>query len=200
MTVYFSVLTQPLNSGKELNHVKQRPSLTTERLHLRPFTLNDAPAVQRLAGDRDIASTTLQIPHPYEDGMAEQWIATHQENYEKGESVLFAIVARPDDTLIGAMGLRIHPQHANAELGYWIGKSYWNRGYATEAAHAVVAHGFKVLGLRRIYAHCNPSSARILQKLGMRYEGRLRQHIAKWGEFEDMEIYGLLSEEYSVQV
>jgi RimJ/RimL family protein N-acetyltransferase len=84
--------------------VKQRPSLTTERLHLRPFTLNDAPEVQRLAGDRDIASTTLQIPHPYEDGMAEQWIATHQESYEKGESVLFAIVVRPDDTLIGAMG------------------------------------------------------------------------------------------------
>ncbi len=192
-----------INSGKELNHVKQRPSLTTERLQLRPFTLNDAPAVQRLAGDRDIASTTLQIPHPYEDGMAEQWIATHQESYEKGESVLFAIVARPDDTLIGAMGLRIHPQHANAELGYWIGKSYWNRGYATEAAHAVVAHGFKVLGLHRIYAHCfsrNPSSARILQKLGMRYEGCLRQHIAKWGEFEDMEIYGLLAEEYGRQI
>ena len=56
---------------------KEFPTLTTARLVLRACTLADAPDIQRLAADRDIASTTLRIPHPYEEGMAEQWIATH---------------------------------------------------------------------------------------------------------------------------
>src|SRR5262252_1209729 len=74
--------------------MKERPTLETTRLILRPFTLGDARDVQRLAGDREVASTTLNVPHPYEDGMAEQWIGTHQEKYERGELVNFAIVRR----------------------------------------------------------------------------------------------------------
>jgi ribosomal-protein-alanine N-acetyltransferase len=62
-----------------------QPTLTSDRLLLRPFTLADAPDVQRLAGDRDIASTTLNIPHPYEDGVAETWIGGHRERFDKGE-------------------------------------------------------------------------------------------------------------------
>jgi len=126
--------------------MKERPTLETTRLILRPFTVADAPDVQRLAGDREVASTTLNVPHPYEDGMAEQWIGTHQEKYERGELVNFALVRRADNALIGAIGLRITQQHTHAELGYWIGKSYWNAGYCTEAAHAVVAYGFEALG------------------------------------------------------
>jgi len=61
--------------------MKESPTLETTRLILRPFTVADAPDVQRLAGDREIASSTLNVPHPYEDGMAEQWIGTHQEKY-----------------------------------------------------------------------------------------------------------------------
>ena len=70
----------------------ERPTLTTARLVLRPFTVADALDVQQLAGAREVASTTLLIPHPYEPGMAEQWISTHQERYERGELVSFAIV------------------------------------------------------------------------------------------------------------
>jgi RimJ/RimL family protein N-acetyltransferase len=75
------------------------PTLTTPRLNLRPFSLADAPDVQRLAGSREVASTTLNIPHPYADGMAEPWIATHQEQYERGACVTFAIVLRTHHTL-----------------------------------------------------------------------------------------------------
>ncbi len=179
--------------------MKERPTLETTRLILRPFTLGDARDVQRLAGDREIASTTLNVPHPYEDGMAEQWIGTHQEKYERGELVNFAIVRRADNALLGAMGLRITQQHTHAELGYWLGKPYWNAGYCTEAAHAVVAYGFEGLGLHRIHAsHMtrNPASGRVMQKIGMRYEGCLRQHVHKREVFEDLALYGILKSEY----
>jgi len=181
--------------------MKERPTLGTTRLILRPFTVADAPDVQRLAGDREIASTTLHVPHPYEDGMAEQWIGTHQEQYERGELVNFAIVRRADHALMGAMSLRINPQHAHAELGYWLGTPYWNAGCCTEAAQAVVVYGFEVLGLHRIHAsHMtrNPASGRVMQKIGMRYEGCLRQHVNKWEVFEDLAVYGILKSEYAL--
>jgi ribosomal-protein-alanine N-acetyltransferase len=180
----------------------ERPSLHTERLLLRPFSLADAQAVQSLAGEREIAAMTLTIPHPYEDGMAEAWISTHQEAFEKGEAVFFAITLRSDGTLIGAMSLEINQQHLRAELGYWIGVPYWNQGYCTEAAQVVVKYGFEELGLARIHAahfKRNPASGRVLQKLGMSHEGSLRKHVLKWYEFVDFELYGLCKEDYRVR-
>src|SRR5678809_1114491 len=120
-----------------------QPVLTTERLVLRPFTLSDAPEVQRLAGDRDVASTTLNIPHPYREGVAEAWISTHREHYNQGRLITFAITRRADEAVIGAISLRPHPDHDNAELGYWLGKPYWNQGYGTEAARAILRYGFE---------------------------------------------------------
>jgi len=172
------------------------PTLTTERLVLRPFTLADAPEVQRLAGDRDVASTTLRIPHPYKDGMAEEWIGTHTDKCAKGEGVSFAVTLRDAETLMGAVGLDICKDHLRAELGYWIGKPYWCKGFATEAARALVGYGFRVLGLNRIHAQHlvrNPASGRVMIKIGMRCEGTLRQHTKKWEVFEDVEIHGMIN-------
>jgi len=177
-----------------------RPTLETERLVLRPFALSDAPDVQRLAGERDIASTTLNVPHPYEVGTAELWIGTHEESFEAGQLVTFAIVDRATNALLGAIGLTINVEHDRAEMGYWVGKPYWGNGYCTEAAAAVLRYAFDELGLNRVYAcHLtrNPASGRVMQKIGMRYEGRLRQHVKKWGQREDLETYGALREEYS---
>ncbi len=177
-----------------------QPELRTERLLLRPFVLADAPTVQRLAGDREIASPTLNIPHPYEDGMAEAWISTHQQQFQDGELVNFAIVRQRDGVLIGAIGLMaINRQHENAELGYWIGKPYWNNGYCTEATKAILRYGFSALGLNRIHSvHLgrNPASGQVMKKAGMVYEGCQRQHVKKWGIFEDLEMYAILKSEY----
>ena len=175
------------------------PVLTTERLRLRPFTLLDAPDIQRLAGAPEVAATTLRIPHPYPDGAAEAWVLSHRGAYERGEELSLAVVRLEDDALVGAIGLAFSGDDARAELGYWIGVPYWGRGYATEAAAAVLAYGFGTLGLARIHA-ChfgrNVASGRVLQKIGMTREGRQRRHVLKQGRLEDLELYGMLREEY----
>jgi RimJ/RimL family protein N-acetyltransferase len=175
-----------------------QPTLTTDRLILRPYTTADAPCVAALMADPDISQNTLHIPYPYETSMAEAWIDTHAGQYATRTGVTFAITLKEDDTLIGAMGLGIDRDNDNAELGYWIGKEYWNRGYASEAAAAVVQFGFEVLKLHRIYARYftrNPASGRVMAKVGMHFEGTLRGHILKSGMFEDIGIYGLLHDD-----
>jgi RimJ/RimL family protein N-acetyltransferase len=180
--------------------VAEQPTLSTARLILRPFTLEDAPVVQRLAGAHEVADTTLNIPHPYREGVAEAWILTHKQLFRVGVLATFALVLAASDELIGAIGLRIEAVHSRAELGYWIGVSHWGKGYCTEAARAVVAYGFDVLGLMRVHAsHLtrNPASGRVMQKLGMRHEGKLRKHVRKSDVLEDLEIYAILRHEFS---
>ena len=172
------------------------PTLVTDRLLLRPFTLADAPEVQRLAGNREVASTTLRIPHPYKDGMAEEWIETHAAKFAQGEGISLAISLRATGLLVGAIGLEIFQEHSKAELGYWIGRDFWGQGLATEAARVFVNYGFRVVGLNRIQAQHltrNPASGKVMTKVGMRHEGTLRDHRKKWGVFEDVEIYGVLA-------
>jgi RimJ/RimL family protein N-acetyltransferase len=175
--------------------VTLRPTLTTARLVLRPFALTDAPDVQRLCNVREIALNTLLIPHPYPDGLAEQWISSQEESFAKGEVVTFAITVGAEGELAGAIGMRVQRESDRAEIGYWIGVPFWGRGFATEAARAVVQYGFDRLALHRIYAEHfkrNASSGRVLQKIGMRHEGTARQAHKKWGEYVDTELYAIL--------
>jgi RimJ/RimL family protein N-acetyltransferase len=172
------------------------PTLTTLRLVLRPFAPADAADVQRMAGRREVADTTLTIPHPYEDGVAERWIASHAGAAAAGERLTLAITLRQTDGLLGAITLNVRQGHGRAELGYWVGVEHWNRGYCTEAARAMLAHAFDALALHRVHAtHLtrNPASGRVMQKLGMRHEGTLREHFRKWDRFEDVAVYGILA-------
>jgi len=176
-----------------------QPSIKTTRLLLRSFRLSDAPIVQKLAGDPAIADTTLNIPHPYEDGMAEQWIESHEPYYKARKGATFAIVRRDASTLIGAIGLQVDSDVNTADLGYWIGKPYWNSGYATEAAIAVLDFGFDELELNRIHAvHLarNPSSGRVMEKAGMLLEGTAARDTRKRGTHEDLVSYGMLRDDW----
>ena len=178
--------------------MKEFPTLQTDRLILRAFSLDDAADVQHFACDRDIAAATTSIPHPYEDGMAEKWIGTHREDFESGKGITSAIESREDTTLIEAIELRINQQHSRAEMGYWIGKPYGNHGYCTEAAKVVIRYGFEALGLNRIQARhfTHTASGHVLTKCGMTREGCMRQHVLKWGKFVDVEMYSILKKEY----
>ncbi len=170
--------------------------IQTERLTLRPYALSDIPALLPLIGAREVAATTLRIPHPYTEAHARDYIARVQEDLSSGKCLRLGIILRVSETMCGGVGLMIESDHRHAELGYWIGVPYWGNGYATEGATAVVRYGFKTLGLHRIFASHfakNPASARVLRKIGMRHEGRQRAHILKWGEFLDLEMYGMLA-------
>lgn len=155
--------------------------------------------MRQLAGDRAVADTTVAIPHPYMDGDAELWIATHQYEFDQGKSAIFAVVRKADSVLIGAIGLmRIAAGH-QAELGYWIGRPFWNQGFCTEACKEVLRYAFSDLDLIRV--HCNhfsrnPASGRVMRKLGMQHEGLRKQHIKKWDQFEDVELYGILKADW----
>lgn len=178
------------------------PLLTTQRLVLRPFAGADAETVRALAGDRRIADTTLNVPHPYEPGMAELWITSLETLRATGEQATFAVCLKDTEKLIGAMSLRIISILSQANLGYWVGHPFWNMGYGTEAATAVVAYAFDALHLHRVYAaHLarNPASGRIMQKLGMQQEGVQREHTRKWNQYEDLVIYGLLKREWQAR-
>jgi ribosomal-protein-alanine N-acetyltransferase len=173
--------------------------MVTTRLLLRPFTVSDAPAVERLAGAREVADTTLLIPHPYPEGAAKKFIEGVRAEFEKGEQYVFAITLRSTGELCGSMGLKIAVPHQRGELGYWIGVPFWNQGYCTEAGRAVLRFGFEKLELNSINAHQfvrNPASGRVLRKLGMRHEGCLRQHVRKVDHFEDLECYSILRSEW----
>ncbi len=172
------------------------PELRTDRLLLRDFREDDIPALVRLAGAREVAATTLRIPHPYTEEHAKQFLEMRQDQ-KFGYS--FAITLLATGELCGAVGLHPDPVHPRAELGYWIGVPYWGHGYATEAARAAVDFGFRELKLQRIFAHHfqgNAVSGRVLQKIGMKYEGCQRRHIEKWGQLLDLENYGILREDW----
>ncbi len=179
--------------------MKTIPILHTERLTLRPFKLDDAADVKRLAGDKDIASTTCAIPHPYEDGMAEEWISSHASAFENGTEINFAIVHEDlttsnESILIGAISIKIDKTDKIGELGYWIGKPYWNCGYCTEAAKVILTYAFDVLKLKSIHAFYlkrNPASGRVLQKIGMHFEECFPKSVEKWGVLEDLVKYNI---------
>jgi ribosomal-protein-alanine N-acetyltransferase len=187
-------MTLPWNSLPWDIQVSFAP-LQTKLLTLRPYTVADIPTLVPLIGAREVAATTLRIPHPYSEADARDFIAATKEDLSTSNELRLAIIVRESDGLCGGVGLRIEGDHRRAELGYWIGVPYWGNGYATEAATAMVNYGFDKLGLHRIFAgHVanNLASARVLQKIGMRHEGCLQGHILKWGEFLDLELYGML--------
>jgi len=142
----------------------------------------------------------MSIPHPYEDGMAEKWIATLGLKINRGELASFAVTKISSGQLVGEVSLKIDQQSDQAALSYWIGEPYWGLGYCTEAASIIARYGFEYLHLNWIYAtHLprNSASGRVLQKIGMCLEGQKRRHNIKSGKYEDLMLYGMLREEWA---
>jgi len=189
------------------------PTLRTRRLKLRAYTLEDAPAMQSLLDDPEIADYTLTIPHPLPEGFAEArirrdleregetshaWGLFLLETAEKGlpqrEGLeQSALVGHP---LVGHLGLSWDPKHKRGGVGYWLARAARRRGLMTEAVREVVRYGFENLGLHRLEANHfprNPASGRVLEKAGFVREGLLRGAVWKGEKPEDVIQYAILS-------
>jgi RimJ/RimL family protein N-acetyltransferase len=144
----------------------------TERLLLRPGWIQDAPALYRAIADEGVIRNLASPPWPYAPAHAEAFLATERRAGEPSALIFLRTGAAPE--LIGTIGLGEKPDGAR-ELGYWIARPHWGRGYATEAGRALLAFARDGLRLDRLQAgHFldNPASGRVLEKLGFRPTGR----------------------------
>jgi RimJ/RimL family protein N-acetyltransferase len=163
---------------------------------LRALDVLDAPRVAQLAGEREIAEPTGVIPHPYPDGAAAAWIAEQARARAAGREYTYAVASVDQPSLVGAISLRpIAIEHEN--LGFWIGRPYWGRGYATAAARAVIALAFGLLDVEALNAsHLvrNPASGRVMEKCGMQLvANETREHR---GAREEFHIRGITREQW----
>lgn len=172
------------------------PTLHSTRLLLRPLQDSDAADIARIAGTREVADTTVSVPHPLSLAAAREWIATdlgvpgpHQRVY--------AVTETSTGKVLGLVALKhIEIEHGQAELSFWIDPAQWGNGYAREAAQRLVTYAFGPAGLRRLIAYHmvrNPASGKVLASLGFLQEGLLRQRIIKWGVVEDVCACALLA-------
>lgn len=156
--------------------------ITLHPVVLRPFTSADAPRVRVLAGDEEVAESTSLIPHPYGEGVADRWIATHAALRDRGTAFVYAVTRAGDSLLVGAVEVRLAPETLDS-LGYWVGRPYWGRGYATAATRALIAMSFGYLDCNALTAsHLarNAASGRVLEKCGLVLVRRMeREHRGK---------------------
>ncbi|MGE5560141.1 MAG: GNAT family N-acetyltransferase [Chloroflexota bacterium] len=180
--------------------IAETVTLTGPRVTLRVGRAEDAESIFRHANHPVIAAMT-GMPHPYPgvEG-ALHWIESTWTRLAAGAELHLAITLSGEDEAIGYIGLNsINRTHKSAELGYWIAEPYWGRGLVTEAARLLVDHGFRELGLNRIYARCrddNRRSYRVMEKLGMKLEGVMRQEAFRDGQFLDQRHYAILRQEW----
>ncbi len=171
------------------------PILTTERLVLRPMTMDDAADL--FAVFSDPAVVRYWSAEPWTSiSFAEQSIGRALENYREQSEVRFGIALRDTGSLIGTVNLHhVFPQNRRCEIGYALGSPHWGKGYATEALTAALDYGLYELHLNRIEADIDPrnaASAGVLERLGFRKEGYMPERWFVHGEMADTINYGLL--------
>lgn len=149
---------------------------------LEPVALRHAPALQNLASDPAIGATS-NVPSPYPPGGAVAFVHDAEAQRAAGTDFVFAVSV--NGTVVGAVGLHsVGGAPRSAELGYWIGRPHWGRGYATEAARRAVQWGFEELGLEEVRSSAlerNAASRRVLGKIGFRPTGVGGNPDPKWG-------------------
>jgi RimJ/RimL family protein N-acetyltransferase len=178
-------------------------ALETPRLVLRELTDADAPAVHAYASDAEVVRHVDWGPNSVEDTAQFLAVARDARNALPRAAYHLAIVLRATGRLIGGCRISVRGDaKGNGDLGYVLDRRHWGHGYATEATRALVDFGFGRLELHRIWATCdvdNHGSDRVLEKVGMRREGHLRQIGWRQGQWRDSYLYAILQPEWRDQ-
>ncbi len=182
------------------NILSNPPTIESERLILRPLTMSDDEAVYAYASDPQVSKyVTFETAQSIQDSRI--FLETSLKNYAEGKDPLnFAVIVKSEKKLIGSVGY-IHWSNVDKriEIGYALSRPYWNRGYVTEAARSLIDYCFTNSDIVRIEARCRAehnASARVMEKVGMKFEGLLRKQSFIKGEFWDMKIYSIIRNEW----
>ncbi len=174
--------------------------LETDRFELRSVVAGDAPKIVDLLNHEEITGSTIGFPYPYTEKHAMDWIADVTSAANADKYAIFLVYSKDTGELVGGVGLNdIDRENKTAELGYSTRLGHWRKGIMTEAAYRIVQYGFEELILNRIWASTistNYASARVMEKIGMKYEGMHLGEFIKNGEPVDMEHYAIIKSRY----
>ena len=175
------------------------PTLESDRIVLRRITKDDADDMFAYGCDQDVSRfTTWDFHRTIEDTL--KYINFVLTKYENNEPTDWGIVDKKDGKLVGTVGfVYVNSNHFRAEIGYVLSKKYWGQGIMTEAVQEIIGFGFQKLSLNRIEARAevrNIGSWRVMEKVNMKFEGILRQHLFAKGEFRDLKLYSILADDY----
>ena len=170
------------------------------RIRLRKLKLSDAQDIYKNLQNKEMVKWTSNIPWPYKKQNAIKWIRrTHYEIRNK-KGYAFGIILKAENRIIGAISLmHIDWKNKNAELGYWLGKTYWGKGYTIEAVKLILKFAFGKLKLHRVYASLfeeNVASKRVLEKAGFKLEGVMRECRYRYNKWHNELKFSILKQEY----
>lgn len=173
-----------------------------DQFYLSGVEMTDKLALVRHLQAKEIYDTTLNIPYPYSEQHADDWLTRRIESRAKQTQEVSFALRNSAGQMIGVVSSDSHQIGTShrAEIGYWLAFPYWGRGLMTDAVRAYVKYAFTELQLLRLTAHVfefNPGSIRVLEKNGFQLEGHLRKHVRKEGRLFDVRFYGLLKDEWS---
>lgn len=176
--------------------------LEGERIILRKLRLSDADDMCRNVNDKKVVRWTATIPHPYTHRHALQYIRKSQRLRRAKKGYVFGIV-KHDGEFMGLVSLlRVNHEHQCGELGYWLGKKYWEKAYAAEAVRLILRFGFEQLKLNRIYAvsfERNIASRRVLERCGFELEGVMKEAVVRYRRRQNILNFALLKSDYPVK-
>lgn len=175
--------------------------LETARLILRPVNENDANDIFEYCSNPNVARYVTWEPHQtLED--TKKFISYALNSYNLGapEPMMLILKDDPKQRVIGSVGLiPVNPQHRTFELGYALSEEHWGKGLIAEAAKPLINYGFKHFAMERLQCRCdilNPQSSRVMEKLGMHYEGTLKASMYLKGKPRDMHMYSIVKSEF----
>lgn len=176
------------------------PTLETDRLLLRKMKLDDAQDLFEYASDPEVAEHTTWTAHQSLQD-SQDFLRSVMEQYDKQVVASWGVVHKSNLKFIGTCGfISWVPHHHRAEIAYALSRKFWGQGLMTEAVRTVVAFGFRTMQLNRVQAVCeveNIASARVMEKVGMRYEGTLREHMFSKGRYRNLKMYSILPKEWN---
>lgn len=174
--------------------------LETGRLILREFRITDEDAVHEYGSDPQVVKFMSWGPNTKEETRNFIDTCIKKQSEDPRRSFELAIELKEENKLIGGCGIRAsNPVHSEGNIGYVLNKEYWGMGIATETSLALLRFGFGELKLHRIYAMVDPDnfrSSRVLEKIGMTQEGRLRENLIIHGEYRDSLMFSILKHEW----